>query len=79
MALQIRQRINFSQQWCRCKYICIHNTNSFNYCKCKGLITSISQQTIRSATTAQTGVVQLVDDLTTNDASKALTVGKTTR
>lgn len=42
----------------------------------KGLITSISQQTIRSATTAQTGVVQLVDDLTTNDASKALTAAQ---
>lgn len=42
----------------------------------KGLITSISQQTIRSATTDQTGVVQLVDDLTTNDASKALTAAQ---
>ncbi|MFW1689422.1 phage tail protein [Acinetobacter ursingii] len=39
----------------------------------KGLLTSVSQQNIRSATTGQSGVVQLADDLTTNDSSKALT------
>lgn len=39
----------------------------------KGLITSVSQQNIRAATTAQSGVVQLVDDLTTDDSVRALT------
>ena len=39
----------------------------------KGIITGISQQTIRSATINQSGVVQLADDLTTDDNSKALT------
>ncbi|WP_262436764.1 phage tail protein [Acinetobacter ursingii] len=39
----------------------------------KGLITSVSQQNIRSATTEQSGVVQLVDDLNTDDKTKALT------
>ena len=38
-----------------------------------GQITAISQQNIRSASVNQSGVVQLVDDLATNDASKALT------
>ncbi|MFP0626429.1 phage tail protein, partial [Acinetobacter baumannii] len=39
----------------------------------KGLITGVSQQTIRSASTNQTGVVQLADDLVSDDSSKALT------
>ena len=39
----------------------------------KGQITGISQQNIRSASVSQTGVVQLVDNLTTDDNSKALT------
>ncbi len=39
----------------------------------KGLITSVSQQNIRLATTNQTGVVQIVDDLVTDDSTKALT------
>ncbi|ENU43003.1 hypothetical protein F985_03902 [Acinetobacter seifertii] len=39
----------------------------------KGLISGISQQTIRSASVTQAGVVQLVDDLVTDDSSKALT------
>ena len=39
----------------------------------KGLITGISQQTIRSASVTQAGVVQLVDDLVTDDNAKALT------
>ncbi|CEI51549.1 Phage tail fiber protein [Acinetobacter bereziniae] len=39
----------------------------------KGLITGISQQTIRSASVTQTGIVQLVDDLVSDDATKALT------
>ncbi|RKG33391.1 hypothetical protein D7V21_09460 [Acinetobacter guerrae] len=39
----------------------------------KGLATVVSTQTIRSASTSQTGVVQLTDDLLTDDASKALT------
>ncbi|MGQ1106776.1 phage tail protein [Acinetobacter baumannii] len=45
----------------------------------KGLITGISQQTIRSASVTQSGVVQLVDDLVSDDSSKALTAkqGKT--
>ncbi len=45
----------------------------------KGLITAVSQQTIRSASTNQTGVVQLADDLVSEDSSKALTAkqGKT--
>ncbi|MBF9261009.1 phage tail protein [Acinetobacter baumannii] len=38
-----------------------------------GQITGISQQNIRSASITQTGVVQLIDDLATADASKALT------
>ncbi|HDX6168831.1 TPA: hypothetical protein RP443_003772, partial [Acinetobacter baumannii] len=45
----------------------------------KGLITGISQQTIRSASVTQSGVVQLADDLVSDDSSKALTAkqGKT--
>ncbi|WP_407491859.1 phage tail protein [Acinetobacter baumannii] len=45
----------------------------------KGLITGVSQQSIRSASTNQTGVVQLADDLVSEDSSKALTAkqGKT--
>ncbi|MFW1964113.1 phage tail protein [Acinetobacter baumannii] len=39
----------------------------------KGLITGVSQQSIRSASTNQTGVVQLADDLVSDDSSKALT------
>ena len=39
----------------------------------KGLATGVSTQTIRSASTSQTGVVQLIDDLTTDDSTKALT------
>lgn len=39
----------------------------------KGQITAVSQQNIRSASITQNGVVQLVDDLTTDDAAKALT------
>ena len=39
----------------------------------KGLITGVSQQTIRAASTNQTGVVQLADDLVSDDSSKALT------
>lgn len=39
----------------------------------KGLITGISQQTIRSASVMQTGIVQLVDHLASEDATKALT------
>ncbi len=38
----------------------------------KGLITGISQQTIRSASVYQTGIVQLVDDLVSDDMTKAL-------
>lgn len=38
-----------------------------------GLATGVSTQTIRSASTSQTGVVQLIDDLTTDDSTKALT------
>ncbi|WP_407545569.1 phage tail protein [Acinetobacter baumannii] len=38
----------------------------------KGLITGVSQQSIRSASTNQTGVVQLADDLVSDDSSKAL-------
>lgn len=39
----------------------------------KGQITAVSQQNIRSASLTQNGVVQLADDLTTDDAAKALT------
>ncbi|HDL2224369.1 TPA: phage tail protein [Acinetobacter baumannii] len=39
----------------------------------KGQITGISQQNIRAASTNQSGVVQLADDLQTDDANKALT------
>ncbi|MEO3701796.1 phage tail protein [Acinetobacter ursingii] len=39
----------------------------------KGLITSISQQSIPFATTNQFGIVQLVNDLNTDDSSSALT------
>ena len=39
----------------------------------KGLITSISQQSIPFATTNQFGIVQLVDDLNTDDSSRVLT------
>lgn len=39
----------------------------------KGQVTGISKQPIRSASVTQTGVVQLVDDLTTDDNTKALT------
>jgi len=39
----------------------------------KGQVTGISKQPIRSASVTQTGVVQLVDDLTTDDSTKALT------
>lgn len=39
----------------------------------KGQLTAISQQDIRSASVTQSGVVQLADDLTTDDATKALT------
>ena len=39
----------------------------------KGQITGISQQTVRSASVTQTGVVQLVDDLVSDDQTKALT------
>ncbi|OTG82338.1 hypothetical protein [Acinetobacter sp. ANC 4648] len=42
----------------------------------KGQITAISQQAIRSASTTQTGVVQLVNDLLTNDSTKALTAAQ---
>ena len=38
-----------------------------------GQIIAISQQNIRSASVNQNGIVQLVDDLATDDASKALT------
>ncbi|ENR2982956.1 phage tail protein, partial [Acinetobacter nosocomialis] len=38
-----------------------------------GQITSVSQQNIRAATVNQSGVVQLNDDLQTDDSSKALT------
>lgn len=39
----------------------------------EGQLTAISQQDIRSASVTQSGVVQLADDLTTDDATKALT------
>ncbi|MCV2441892.1 phage tail-collar fiber domain-containing protein [Acinetobacter bereziniae] len=39
----------------------------------KGQITGISQQTIRSASVTQTGIVQLVDNLASDDSNKALT------
>ena len=39
----------------------------------KGLITSISQQSIPFATKNQFGIVQLVDDLNTDDSSRVLT------
>ena len=47
----------------------------------KGQITTISQQTIRSASTNQTGVVQLNDTLTSTATNQALTAaqGKATR
>ena len=39
----------------------------------KGIISSVSNQAIRAASTTQTGIVQLVDDLVTDDATKAAT------
>lgn len=39
----------------------------------KGLVMAISQQEVRTANTNQTGIVQLSDNLTTDDDSKALT------
>lgn len=42
----------------------------------KGQIVAISQNAIRAASTTQSGVVQLVDNLVTKDATKALTAAQ---